>query len=158
MNTRTVAPFHIIGIGIRTTNRNHRSASDINFLWNTFLSQKVRDKIPNRVDKAIYCVYTDYENDHTQPFTAILGCRVDNLDEVPEGLTARSFGTSNYNVFTAKGRVTDGIVFREWKKIHESDIDRSYRADFEVYDDRAQNPAYSEIDIFIGVNEYKLAG
>ena len=31
------------------------------------------------------------------------------------------------------------------------DLDRSYTADFEIYDEKAQNPENAEVDIFIAV-------
>jgi predicted transcriptional regulator YdeE len=36
-------------------------------------------------------------------------------------------------------------------KIWQSNLDRTYTTDFEVYDERAQNPANVVVDIFIGV-------
>jgi predicted transcriptional regulator YdeE len=151
MNTTTVAPFNIIGLAIITTNENGQSAKDIPQLWNTFLSENIAAQIPGKTDTALYCIYTDYEKDHTKPYTTILGCKTDSLDNIPEGLTGKYFPGGNYSVCTAKGKITEGIVFKEWTKIWNSNIPRAYTADFEVYDEKAQHTDDAEVDIFISV-------
>jgi len=49
-----IDPFSIIGISIRTTNENGKSANDIADLWNKFMSENILDKIPNKIDSTIY--------------------------------------------------------------------------------------------------------
>ena len=49
----------------------------------------------------------------------------------------------------SKGDLTKGVVFLEWSKIWEMDLDRKYTADFEVYGERVQNPKDSEVDIYV---------
>ena len=97
-------------------------------------------------------MYTDYEKDHTQPYTTILGCQVKNLDSIPDGMTGKLVKNGNYIKRTAKGNLLQGIVFDEWVKIWNLTIERSYTADFEVYGEKAQNPDNAEVDIFIAVN------
>jgi predicted transcriptional regulator YdeE len=152
MKTTTVEAFNIIGIAIRTTNENGQSASDIPALWGKFMSENVLSKIPNKIDYNIYCVYTDYEKDHTRPYTTLLGCRVKNLDTIPEGMTGKSFSGGNYTTFTAKGKLMEGAVFNEWTKIWNSDLDRAYTADFEIYGEKSQDPENGEADILVAVN------
>lgn len=76
MISQTIQKFHVIGISIRTTNENNQAAQDIPELWNKFMTESVIEKIPNKVENAVYCIYTEYEKDHTKPYTTILGCRV----------------------------------------------------------------------------------
>lgn len=149
METVVLAQFHVIGIAIRTTNENGQSAIDIPTLWGKFLSENIVEKIPNKIDDNIYCIYTDYEEDFKKPYTTILGCKVAHLNTIPEGFTAKTIDGSNYFKFAAKGKLTDPIVFQEWTKIWESGVKRTYKADFEIYDHRAQHPEMAEIDIFI---------
>lgn len=52
---------------------------------------------------------------------------------------------------TVKGNILQGLVFEAWTKIWNSNIDRKFSADFEVYDERAQDPENAEVDIFIAV-------
>ena len=151
MNITTVASFNIIGLAIRTTNENGQSAKDIPQLWNTFLSENIIAQIPDKIDTAIYCIYTGYEKDHTKPYTTILGCKTTSLNNLPQGLTGRSFPGGNYTICTASGKITDDIVFQEWIRIWNSNIPRAYTADFEVYGEKTQDPENAGVDIFIAV-------
>jgi len=143
--------FSIIGISVRTTNENEQSAKDIPALWNTLLSEGILSKIPNKISNDIVCVYTDYEKDHTKPYTTILGAIVDNLDGVPEGMTGKTIEGINYEKFTAKGNLAEGIVIKKWIKIWNSDLERIFTSDFEIYGEKAQNPENAEVDIFIAI-------
>lgn len=151
MEIKEVEEFNMIGIAIRTTNEGGQSATDIRELWNKFLSNNLLAQIPNRADDTIYSIYMDYEKDYTKPYTTILGCRVKSMDTIPDGFTSRTFSGGKYVTFTAKGNMADGIVFQAWSKIWNTDIDRAYTADFEVYGAKAKDPANAEIDIFVSV-------
>jgi predicted transcriptional regulator YdeE len=151
MNSKHIDPFHIIGLAIRTTNENGQSAQDIPALWGKFMGENTIAQIPGKADEAIYSVYCEYEKDHTKPYTTVLGCRVNNLDEVPEGMKGITIEGGNYTEITAKGKLMDGIVLNEWVKIWNSDIPRVFTADFEVYGAKAQNPDNAEVEIWLAV-------
>jgi predicted transcriptional regulator YdeE len=151
METTSVEDFYVIGLAVRTTIENGKVIDDLSQLWNHFLSNNIKDKIPNKIDNAIYRVYTDYEQDHRKPFTAIIGCRVVHLNDVPDGFTAKEITGGNYMILTAKGRPSDGIVLLEWMKIWNATNQRAYKADFEVYDERASDPDHAEINIFVSM-------
>ncbi len=155
MEKVTVEPFYIIGLSVKTTNAEGKGAQDIASLWQKFMYENILEKIPNKVDPTIYSIYTDYEGDYTQPYLTLLGCKVKSLDEVPEGLTAKSFDGGSYIKMTAKGDLSKGLVINQWTKIWNTDLDRAYTADFEVFGQKAQNPADAEIDFFIAVNSFK---
>jgi predicted transcriptional regulator YdeE len=143
--------FHIIGISIRTTNEKAQASTDIPALWNKFFTEGILAKIPNKVNNNLHCIYTDYEKDHTAPYTTILGCQVENLNEIPDGLIGKTFPEANYEVFIAKGNLMQGAVYNEWTKIWNADIPRTFIADFEIYDERSHNPENAEVEIFIGI-------
>ena len=151
MDIQTINQFSVIGIAVRTTNENGQSGHDIPALWSRFLSEGIFDKIPNKIDQTIFCIYTDYEKDYTRPYTTILGCKVANLEIIPDGMVGKTFETGNYTQRTAKGSILQGVVFEEWVKIWQSDIPRAYTADFEMYGEKAQNPEDAEVDILIAV-------
>lgn len=153
MDKVIIKEFKVIGISVRTTNENGQSAKDIGKLWNKFISERILDKIPNKIDNTIYSIYTEYESDHTKPYTTILGCKVENINTIPSGMTAKTFKGGNYTKFVSKGDLTKGAVYEEWTKIWNSDLDRLYSADFEVYGEKAQNPADAEVDIFVAIKE-----
>ena len=109
--------------------------------------------IPNKITQDIYSLYTDYEDDHTKPYTTILGCKVSSLDKIPEGMVGRSFDGGSYVKTSTKGDLMQGLIVKHWSKIFEMDLNRTYLADFEIYGQKAQNPSTAEVDIYIGVNQ-----
>ena len=151
MYNQKVKEFNVIGISVRTTNENGQAGQDIPALWNNFITNGLADKIPNKIDTSIYCIYTEYEKDHTKPYTTILGCKVSDLLTIPDGMVGKTFEESDYTKIVAKGNILQGMVFNEWTKIWNSSLDRTFTADFEVYGEKAQNPESAEVDIFIAV-------
>ena len=151
MEKVTIKEFTVIGISVRTTNENGQSAKDIGELWNKFMSEGILDKIPSKVDNTIYSIYTEYESDHTKPYTTVLGCKVENTDTIPNGMVAKTFNGGNYARFVSKGDLTKGVVYEEWTKIWNSNLNREYSADFEIYGEKAQNPNDAEVEIFVAI-------
>lgn len=145
--------LYIIGIAVRTTNENGQAAQDIPVLWNRFMGDDFIAQIPNRIDGTVYCIYTDYEKDHTKPYTTIIGCKVSTLDEVPKGMIGKTIEGGSFQKRTVKGNISEGLVYNEWVNIWNSGLNRAYTADFEVYDERATNPGIAEVDIFLSMNE-----
>lgn len=151
MMKTTLESFEIIGISIRTTNEKNQSSQDIPALWDTFMSQGIFHNIPNKIDDTIYALYTDYESDHTEGYTTVLGCKVKNLETIPEGMVGKSIQGGTYSKFMAKGDVTKGLIYEQWVKIWKTNLNRKYTTDFETYGVKAQNPADAEVDIFVAV-------
>ena len=153
MKKLKIEAFHVIGISVRTTNENQQAAKDIPALWGRFMSEGIQAKIPNKIDAEVLSIYTNYEGDHTKPYDTILGCRVSSLDVVPEGMVAQSFEGGSYVEFVSKGDMNQGAVYNTWLEIWNADLDRKFTADFEVYGEKAKNPANIEVPIFVVVNE-----
>lgn len=151
MSNQKIQKFSVIGISVRTTNENGQASQDIPALWNKFMTEGVAEQIPNKTDTSIYCIYTEYEKDHTKPYTTILGCKVANLDTIPKGMVGKTFEEATYTKHIATGNILQGMVFNEWTKIWNSDLDRTFTADFEVYGEKAQNPENAEVEIFVSV-------
>ncbi len=141
----------IIGISVRTSNQNGQAAMDIPALWQRFFQEGVKERIPNLSSNEIYCIYTHYEGDYTQPYTTILGCEVSSFEDIPEDFTTLEINMGNHTKIVAKGNINDGLVFKEWQKIWSSDLDRAYVADYEVYGQKAQNPENAEVEIYVGL-------
>lgn len=152
MNKVKIEPFMIIGISVRTTNENNQAAKDIGNLWGKFMSENVLGAIPNKIDSTVYSIYTDYESDHTKPYTTILGCKVSNLQSIPNGMIGKSFDGGNYVKLSAKGDLMKGLIVNKWTEIWSMDLDRAFTADFEVFSEKAQNPNDAEIDFLIATN------
>jgi predicted transcriptional regulator YdeE len=152
MKKVTIETFHIIGISVRTTNESNQAAKDIGELWNIFVSENILDKIHNKIDDTVYAIYTDYESDYTKPYTMLLGCKVESVETIPEGMVVKTVKKGVYAQFIAKGDLTKGIVFEEWQKIWKANLNRRYTTDFEVYTTNAQDPANATVPIFIAIN------
>lgn len=152
MNRVKVEPFLIIGISVRTTNENNQAANDIAGLWTKFMGENVLEEIPNKIDNTVYSIYTDYESDHTKPYTTLLGCKVTSLHSIPDGMIGKSFDGGNYVKLSAKGDLMKGLIVNKWTEIWGADLDRAFTADFEVFGEKAQNPNDAEIDFLIAVN------
>ena len=151
MDTQKITSFNIIGIAVRTTNENSQAAKDIPALWNKFMSENMLQQIPNKVDNTIYCMYTEYEKDHTKPYTTLLGCKVENLENIPTGMIGKTVEDGIYIKQTVKGNLMQGVIANAWIKIWNANFSRLYTADFEVYGEKAQNSENAEVDIFIAV-------
>jgi predicted transcriptional regulator YdeE len=151
MGVHTIEKFNLIGVAVRTTNEDKKSEQDIPALWGKFMSEGILQKIPNKIDDTIYCMYTDYERDYTKPYTTIIGCRVSSLENIPGGMTGKTIETGNYVKYIAKGNIMQGVVQDVWKDIWNSDIERTHIADFDVYGNKAQNLENAEVDIFVSV-------
>lgn len=153
MQKLKIEPFKMIGIAVRTTNEGQKANKEIAELWQTFMGENILEKIPNKVDYTIYSLYTEYEGDHTKPYTVILGCKVTNLDEIPEGMTGKSFDGGTYIKTSAKGDLMKGLIVNHWAKIWEMDLDRAYTADFEEFGEKAQSPSDAKVDFYVAIKE-----
>ncbi len=151
MQTVKIESFNIIGISIRTTNENGQASKEIAELWQKFISENIISKIPNKISNDIYSLYTEYESDHTKPYTTILGCKVENLDSIPNGMVGNSFKEGNYIKTSTKGDLMQGLIVNHWAKIFEMDLERVYTADFEVFGEKAQNPSDAEVDFYVSI-------
>ncbi|HFA50747.1 MAG TPA: AraC family transcriptional regulator [Bacteroidetes bacterium] len=115
------------------------------------MAEKTIEKVPNKLSEDIFCIYTNYESDHTKPYTTLLGCKVADLKNIPPGMTGLSFNKSEYKCFTAKGNLMEGAVWNKWAEIWNADIDRAFTADFEIYGENAKDPKNAEVEIFVAL-------
>ena len=143
--------FKVVGIAVRTTNKNNQAQTDINNLWNTWFHEGVASRIPNKVSDALYNMYTDYESDENGYYTTILGYQVTNLDSIPKGLVGKQIPKLKYKVFESKGKLPD-CVLDTWKMIWGLKFDRSYKADFDVYQPEKMDPEDAEIITYLSIN------
>ncbi len=153
MDTIMFDDFYVLGIHCRTSNENGQSAQDISNLWSKFIAENTLNKISGRLDDNIYCLYTDYEGDYTQPYTVILGCKVDGQHSLVEGMRLKKVNGGTFSKFVAKGNLSEGVIYQEWLKIWGVKADRVYDTDFEVWGENAKNPNDAEVDIYVAFKE-----
>ena len=144
--------FKIIGISVRTTNKDNQASKDLGELWGQFYAENLLEKIPNKASNVVLSIYTDYKSDYTDEYTTFIGVPVTTLDEIPQGLTGREFEADNFQKFVAKGEMPQAVV-NTWVNIWQNDknLNRKYNYDFDVYGEKSQNGENSEVEIFIGV-------
>ena len=149
--------FTVVGIAIRTSNANEMSGNGvIPQQWDRFMNEGLLGKIPNKVDSNILAVYSDYENDANGAYTFLLGARVSSTDRVPPGMVAKKIPAARYAVFISETGFVGKVVPETWSRIWavpkaEPGGNRTYKADFEVYDQRAANPQNAEVSIYVGI-------
>jgi predicted transcriptional regulator YdeE len=150
--------FSVIGIQARTSNAKEvKGGGAIPKQWDRFFKEGIADKIPNKVDSTIFAVYTNYASDYNGEYDFIVGMKVSSLSAVPPGMVVKKVPQGKYAVVASpKGPVAQ-IVPQAWQRIYTLDDNkqlggaRAYNADFEVYDQRSQNPQESQVDLYIGL-------
>lgn len=149
--------FTVIGIAVRTSNAEQMTPErPIGKQWERFFKEGVLASIPNKTDGNIAALYTEYASDKDGLYTYVLGARVTKVDSVPAGMVAKKVPAGRYAVFTSEKGPVQKVVVEMWQRVWATPKsalggDRAYKADFEVYDQRAQNPADSVVDLYIGI-------
>ena len=150
--------FSVIGIQVRTSNAKEVTGGGaIPKQWERFFKEGIANKIPNKVDSTVYAVYTNYASDYNGEYDFIIGMKVSSVSDVPPGMVATKVPKDRYAIVTsAKGPVAQ-VVPQAWQRVYSLDDNkqlggaRAYKADFELYDQRSQNPHDSQVDLYIGL-------
>ena len=149
--------FTVVGISIRTSNAEEMSGRGIiPQQWNRFMKEDLLSKIPNKVDSNILAVYSDYESDANGAYTFMIGARVRSANDLPQGMVAKKVAAGRYAVFSSEKGFVGKVVPQTWSHIwavpkSAPEGNRAYRADFEVYDQRAVDPQNAQVDIYLGI-------
>ncbi len=157
MVVEKVEGFTVIGIFARTSNAREMTAEGvIGKQWGRLFQEGVLAKIPAKVNSEIVAVYTDYVSDHNGEYTFVLGAKVKPGTEAPAGMVAVKVPAGKYAVFTSEKGPAAKVVPETWQRINSLPKsapggDRNYKADFEVYDQRAADPQNSVVDVYVGI-------
>ncbi|CAM1344413.1 GyrI-like domain-containing protein [Tenacibaculum amylolyticum] len=151
MKTTRMNTFNVIGIKVRTTNKDMQAAKDIPALWEEFMSKNLREKIPNKHNNDVYAIYTNYESDYTGAYDMIIGCKVTSLNDIPTDMTGVVIPECTYQEFIAKGKLNDNIVYNKWMEIWQTNLNREYKADFEIYSENVVPTINTEVPIYISI-------
>jgi predicted transcriptional regulator YdeE len=159
MNPKIVeqSAFTVVGVAVRTSNAKEMSGEgQIGKQWGRFMSEGWLEKIPNRTDKSVVAVYTDYASDKDGEYTFLIGARVNSDSDVPAGLVAKKIPAGKYAVFTSDKGPGMKVVPEVWMRIYQTPKsqmggDRAYAADFELYDERAADPQKLQTDVYVGI-------
>lgn len=138
----------VVGISARTNNSSPDMERIIGGLWNDFYQDGIYEKIENKTDFKALGLYYDYENGEGADYTALVGCRVNNADKLPENTVKTVIPQGKYARFIVKGNMQKAVS-DFWQELWKMDIPRSFICDFEEY----QNSDFenAEIHIYIGL-------
>ena len=153
---RDISSFTAIGIAGRTTNASEASGNGIiPAMWQRFFGEGILQKIPSRDGAGIYAVYFDYASDHNGEYSFLIGAKVKDGAAAPSNMVAKRIEGGEYAVIASEKGPLPKIVPAAWQKIFaledKGKLKRAYRADFELYDQRAQDPQDGQIDIYLGL-------
>ena len=149
--------FTVIGISARASNAKEMTGQGvIGAMWGRLMQEGLIAKIPNKADQSVIAVYTDYASDHNGEYMYLLGARVTSDSDVPAGMVAKKIPAGKFAVFTTEKGPAQKVVPELWMKINSLPKtavggDRTYRADFEIYDERARDPQNLQADVYIGI-------
>jgi predicted transcriptional regulator YdeE len=149
--------FTVVGIEVRTSNAKEMSPEGvIGKQWGRFMQGNLAVRIPNKADSSVLAVYSDYASDKDGEYSFVIGARVTSAKEVPAGMVVKKVPAGRYAVFTSEkgpvGKVVPGLWQRIWTiPKAEPGGDRSYKMDYEVYDERAATPQDAQVDVHIGI-------
>lgn len=132
----------IIGIATKASNQ---APEKIGAFWHQFFANNISARIPNAISPEIFCLYTDYEGDHAQPYKMIIGHQVSTLENIPAGLEGREFDDTPYDHISLPQGTPEAIL-KAWQEIWANGRPRAYKLDFQKHN------ADGSVDIFV---EYK---
>jgi len=149
--------IHFVGITIRTDNKSEMDGKGkIPALWQRFFKEQIMQKIKNKTSHSIYGVYYDYQMGANGKYTMLVGCRVKDGTNIPDGMVYKKIPATKYMVFTSKkGPVIKNVitlweyVWNTWKPT--APTARSFVADFEEYGKESMNMKNGTAKIYIAL-------
>ena len=151
-----VPGFTVIGIAARTDNAKESTPDGIiPKQWQKFFSEGMLAQVQAKTGPILYAIYSDYASDHNGEYTYLVGASVKEGTPATAGMVVKRVPPGQYAVFTTEVGAFAKVVPAAWQRIFkledEGKLQRAYKTDFEVYDQRAQNPQNAQIDIYVGI-------
>jgi predicted transcriptional regulator YdeE len=156
VRTEDTDGFTVVGIVVRTNNARETGAEgEIPKLWARAMQQGLLDQIPNRADKNMMVVNSDYASDEHGDYDYTLGVRVTSAEPVPVGFVVKRIQPGRYAVLRSEQGPPSQVVPRLWQKIWKMTPEelggrRAYQTDFEVYAPPA-DPQNIEMEVHLGL-------
>jgi len=143
--------FHIVGYSLRTSYEDEKHANDIEKLWNHLEENFDAQLFHSRANDKIYVVtYNFTEINGTESFDVLLGYKVDNpSSSLKSKFISVKIPSSRYYKQLVKG-TSEGSVVKAWEQIFKTDINRSYKYDFEAYSFN-KDFEMENVEIFVSV-------
>lgn len=138
-----------VGVSARTNNLSPDMGAVIGGLWNRFYNEGIYASIPEKTNMKALGIYTDYEGDEKNDYTTIVAC--ETAKEPKEGeYTVCRIPAGRYAKFTIHGDMVQAVA-SAWQEIWQMNLPRTFKCDFEEYQDDSMDNA--EIHIYVGLKE-----
>lgn len=146
----------VIGISARTNNMSPDAGAVIGGLWTRFYNDGIYASITGKTDGKALGIYTDYAGDEKADYTTVVACEVlrDDAERQAQSkeLTVRRIPAGRYAKFVIHGDMVQAVS-RAWQEIWQMKLPRSFRYDFEEYQDDCMDNA--TIHIYVGLEDEK---
>jgi predicted transcriptional regulator YdeE len=151
----------LVGITARTSNTREMNpdTAKIGATMQRFFTDGMQAQIMERKNPGtVFAVYTNYESDEHGQYTYFLGEEVNDFENIPQGFEKLTILPQTYVKFTSTPGKMPAVCIDMWQHIWKMNAaglggKRAYIADFEVYDERSQNPEQAVLDIYIGIRK-----
>ena len=155
----TLSEINLVGITARTSNALEMTpeTAQIGITMEKFFGSGMQAHILGRKNPGtVFAVYTHYESDEHGPYTYFLGEEVNDFDNIQQGFETLTIPAQSYVKFTSHPGPMPAVCIHMWQNIWKmtaADLGgkRAYGADFEIYDERSQDPQKAVLDIYIGI-------
>ena len=157
--TIELSEVRLVGFTVRTSNALEMdpTTAKIGLTVQNYFEGMFSEKIAQRKSPwTTYSVYTEYESDSTGEYTYFIGEEVINFETQPHEFKQITILQQCYSKFTTPPGAMPEVCLNAWQKIWQMTTEelggnRSYKADFEIYDQRASDPTNSVLDIYVGI-------
>ena len=130
-----------------------------------YFQEQISSKILHVINPGTtLCGFTDYEEswtsdaacDYKGSYTYFIGQEVSEIGSLPAGLTVITIPAQTYVKFTTDPGPTPQIIINAWMYIWDLSPaqlggTRSWKTDFECYDERVYDPDHAVIDVYVGI-------
>ncbi|AIT09563.1 AraC family transcriptional regulator [Candidatus Francisella endociliophora] len=120
----------VVGVALKVSNDREDLLEQV---WELFFNSEVLEYLNGQnISPDIISVYYEYEGDHNDPYTYLIGYEVDESFEAPTGLNSVSIEL-NHDKYDIQGELPDAIIDK-WQEIwDDTSKKRAYKADFDRY-------------------------
>ena len=158
-NIQQLSEIKLVGITERTSNAREMNpeTAKIGSAMQKFFGNSMQEQILRRKNPGtVFAVYTNYESDEHGHYTYFLGEEVNDFENIQQGFETLTIPGQTYVKFTSDPGKMPAVCINMWQniwKMKAADLGgkRAYIADFEVYDERSQNPEHAILDIYISI-------
>ena len=124
----------MIGVEARTNNMAPDMPAVIGGLWDKLFRGGIYNSIKNKSNNKAIGAYSEYASDASGDYTVTIGVEVNDVNDIPAGTVEKTIPGGKYAKFIVKGDQVKAVQ-EFWQKLWKMDLDRSYKCDFEEYQD-----------------------